>query len=90
MEPVRWHRPVLFGPFMHDYQDAADLVLTAGAGFQVRDAEELGERLSALLWDEQLQQQVCQAASRLACSQQGAAQRQADLVLHELGAKMTA
>jgi 3-deoxy-D-manno-octulosonic-acid transferase len=84
MEPVRWHRPVLFGPFMHDYQDAADLVLTAGAGVQVRDADELADRLSALLRDERLQQAVCQASERLARSQQGAAQRQADLVLREL------
>ena len=84
MEPVRWHRPVLFGPFMHDYQDAADLVLTAGAGFQVRDADELADRLVHLLRDERLQQTVCQAAGRLACSQQGAAQRQADMVLRQL------
>jgi 3-deoxy-D-manno-octulosonic-acid transferase len=89
MEPVRWHRPVLFGPFMHDYQDAADLVLTAGAGFQVHDADELADRLVHLLRDEPLQQQVCQAAERLASSQQGAAQRQADLVLRELEAKVT-
>ena len=87
MEPVRWHRPVLFGPFMHDYQDAADLVLTAGAGFQVRDAKELADRLSVLLRDERHWQQVCLAAERLACSQQGAAQRQADLVLRELEAR---
>lgn len=84
MEPVRWHRPVLFGPFMHDYQDAADLVLTAGAGFQVRDADELADRLAELLRDERLQQEVCQAAKRLARSQQGAAQRQADMVLRQL------
>ncbi len=87
MEPVRWHKPVLFGPFMQDYQDAAELVLAAGAGFQVRDADELAERLSALLRDERLHQQVCQAAERLAQSQQGSAQRQADLVLRELQAK---
>ncbi len=86
MEPVRWHKPVLFGPFMHDYQDAADLVLTAGAGFQVRDAEELADCLSALLRDERLYAQTCQAAERLAAAQQGSAQRQAELVMRELAA----
>ncbi len=84
MEPIRWYKPVLFGPFMRDYQDAADLVLAEGAGFQVRNADELSERLSALLQDERLQQQVCQAAERLARSQQGSAQRQADMILNEL------
>jgi 3-deoxy-D-manno-octulosonic-acid transferase len=87
MEPVRWHKPVLFGPFMQDYQDAAELVLAAGAGFQASSADELADRLSALLRDERLHQQVCQAAERLAQSQRGSAQRQADLVLRELQAK---
>ncbi|WP_417915647.1 3-deoxy-D-manno-octulosonic acid transferase [Candidatus Electronema sp. JM] len=87
MEPVRWHRPVCFGPFMQDYQDAAELVLSAGAGFQARDANELAEQLSALLHDERLHQQTCQAAERLAAAQQGSAQRQAELVMRELQTK---
>jgi 3-deoxy-D-manno-octulosonic-acid transferase len=87
MEPVRWHRPVCFGPFMQDYQDAAELVLAAGAGFQAGSADELAEQISALLRDEQRYQQVCQAAERLAVSQQGSAQRQAELVMKELEIK---
>jgi 3-deoxy-D-manno-octulosonic-acid transferase len=87
MEPVRWRRPVCFGPFMQDFTDAAELVLAAGAGFQVRDADELADRLSALLRDEQHYQQVCQAAERLAQSQQGSALRQAELVMKELEIK---
>jgi 3-deoxy-D-manno-octulosonic-acid transferase len=86
MEPVRWRRPVCFGPFMQDYQDAAELVLTAGAGFQVSSADELVDRLTALLRDEQLYEQTCQAAERLATAQQGSAQRQAELVMRELKA----
>lgn len=84
MEPVRWRRPVCFGPFMQDYQDAVDLVLTAGAGFQAQHAEGLADCLSALLRDERLYAQTCQAAERLAASQQGSAQRQAELVMREI------
>lgn len=84
MEPVRWHRPVCFGPFMQDYQDAAEMVLAAGAGFQVKNADELADCLSALLRDEWLYAQTCQAAERLAAAQQGSAQRQAELVMREL------
>jgi 3-deoxy-D-manno-octulosonic-acid transferase len=84
MEPVRWRRPVCFGPFMQDYQDAAELVLAAGAGFQARDTDELADQISALLRDEQRYQQVCQAAERLAAAQQGSAQRQAELVMRVL------
>ncbi|MGR0482514.1 MAG: 3-deoxy-D-manno-octulosonic acid transferase [Candidatus Electronema sp. V4] len=84
MEPVRWRRPVCFGPFMQDFADAAEMVLAAGAGFQARDSDELAERLSALLHDERLYAQTCQAAEQLAAAQQGSAQRQAELVMREL------
>lgn len=84
MEPVRWRRPVCFGPFMQDFADAAEMVLAAGSGFQARDADELAGCLSALLRDERLYAQTCQAAERLAAAQQGSAQRQADLVMREL------
>ena len=87
MEPVRWHRPVCFGPFMQDFADAAEMVLAAGAGFQACDAEELADCLSTLLRDEQLYAQACQAAERLAAAQQGSAQRQAELVMRELEIK---
>jgi 3-deoxy-D-manno-octulosonic-acid transferase len=87
MEPVRWRRPVCFGPFMQDFADAAELVLTAGAGIQAGSADELADQLSALLRDEQRYQQVCQAAERLAQSQQGSALRQAELVMKELEIK---
>ena len=84
MEPIRWRRPVCFGPFMQDFADAAEMVSVAGAGFQVSSADKLAERLSALLRDERLYQQTCEAAERLAAAQQGSAQRQSELVIREL------
>uniref|UniRef100_UPI0040568DB6 3-deoxy-D-manno-octulosonic acid transferase n=1 Tax=Candidatus Electronema sp. TaxID=2698783 RepID=UPI0040568DB6 len=87
MEPVRWRRPVCFGPFMQDFADAAEMVLAAGAGFQVKNADELADCLSTLLRDEPLYAQTCQAAERLAAAQQGSAQRQAELVMRELEIK---
>lgn len=90
MEPIRWHKPVCFGPFMADFADAAKRVLAAGAGFQVDHAEALADCLAKLLKDKQLYQTTCHAAERLARSQQGAAQGQADLVLEHLGRTKTA
>jgi 3-deoxy-D-manno-octulosonic-acid transferase len=69
---------------MQDFTDAAEMVLAAGAGFQAHDADELAGCLSALLRDERLYAQACQAAERLAAAQQGSAQRQAELVIREL------
>lgn len=51
LEPASLSVPVLFGPFMSNFREAADLVLRYGAGCQVRDGEELAGTLGALLLD---------------------------------------
>jgi 3-deoxy-D-manno-octulosonic-acid transferase len=84
MEPIRLQRPVYFGPFMKDYLDAVELVLSAGAGFQVDNADELAECLVSHLRNPAGYQQACRAAIELAKSQQGAVQRQADMVMELL------
>lgn len=85
MEPIAQGKPVFFGPFMHDFQDAADLVLSAGAGVQVGSPDELAGRLLESPLGSPAYEQACQAAERLARTQQGAAKRQADMVLRVLG-----
>ncbi|MCI5125352.1 MAG: hypothetical protein D3925_12970 [Candidatus Electrothrix sp. AR5] len=85
MEPIAQGKPVFFGPFMHDFQDAVDLVLSAGAGVQAGSPDELAACLLESPLDSPAYKQACQAAERLARTQQGAAQRQADMVLRVLG-----
>ncbi len=84
MEPIRWGKPVYFGSFMRDFQDAVELVLSAGAGFQVKDADELATCLVEQKLDAPLYQQACSAAAQLARTQQGAVLRQAEMVLREM------
>jgi len=84
MEPISRHRPVYFGPFMKDFQDGVDLVLSAGAGFQVEDAAELADLLSAQSKDDFPYHQACRAAAELADRQQGAVHCQVDMVMHRL------
>jgi 3-deoxy-D-manno-octulosonic-acid transferase len=86
MEPVRLQKPVYFGPFMKDFQDAVELVLAAGAGFQVDSADGLADCLAAHLRAPEEYQRACGSAAELAVSQQGAVRRQADMVI-ELAAK---
>jgi 3-deoxy-D-manno-octulosonic-acid transferase len=85
MEPIAQGKPVFFGPFMQDFQDAVDLVLAAGAGIQVASPDELADRLLDYPPESPAYAQACQAAERLARTQQGAAQRQAEMVLRVLG-----
>ncbi len=81
MEPIAQGKPVFFGPFMQDFQDALDLVLAAGAGVQVGSPDELADRLLEYPPESPAYEQACQSAEQLARTQQGAAQRQADMVL---------
>ncbi|MCI5159136.1 MAG: 3-deoxy-D-manno-octulosonic acid transferase, partial [Candidatus Electrothrix sp. AUS1_2] len=87
MEPIAQGKPVFFGPFMQDFQDAAELVLAAGAGIQVASPEELSERLLDYSLEAPVYKQACRAAEQLAQTQQGAVTRQADMVLRVLDAK---
>jgi 3-deoxy-D-manno-octulosonic-acid transferase len=84
MEPIRWRKPVFFGPFMQDFQDAVDLVLSAGAGFQVNNSDELADCLIEHQPDSPAYQQACSAAVRLVQAQQGAVSRQADMVFQQI------
>ena len=84
MEPVRWQKPVYFGPFMKDFRDAVELVLSAGAGFQVNDADELADCLLAHMRYPRQYQQACCSAAELSVYQQGAVRRQAEMVMELL------
>ncbi len=84
VEPIGQRKPVFFGPFMQDFQDAVSLVLSAGAGVQVSSADELADYLLKHPLGSLGYERVCQSAERLSQTQQGAARRQAEMVLREL------
>ena len=87
MEAALWGRPVFFGPSMADFQNAAELLKVGGGGFMLGDAEELYQRISELSQDPESYTRACQCAQTVANSQQGAAARQADMILSHLTKK---
>ncbi|WPD21662.1 MAG: glycosyltransferase N-terminal domain-containing protein [Candidatus Electrothrix scaldis] len=84
MEPIAQGKPVFFGPYMQDFQDAVDLVLAAKAGVQVASPDELSEYLLDCPVDGHVYEQACLAAEQLAQTQQDAVTRQAEMVLQQL------
>jgi 3-deoxy-D-manno-octulosonic-acid transferase len=86
MEPVRLGKAVYFGPFMKDFSDAAVLVLSGGAGFQVQNAEELADCLELHIKNPELYNRAGRNAEQLAIKQQGAVDRQVDMVMKLLAA----
>lgn len=81
MEPAAWGRPVLYGPCMADFRDAAELLEAAGAGFPVRGAEELTEKILAFVNDKEGYAQAGRRAAAVVAAQKKAVETQAGLIL---------
>jgi len=81
LEPPAAGRAVLFGPHTEYCADVADLVVGAGVGFRVAGAEELAETFLRICSDDPLRTRIAEAGPALIASQQGAAQRCANIAL---------
>ncbi|NLZ18425.1 MAG: hypothetical protein GX087_11985 [Desulfobulbaceae bacterium] len=80
MEAARWGRPVYFGPHMKDWQDAADLLVQAGGGFEVEDMTALTSLVREHAASPPAYERACLAARETAASQRGALARQIEMV----------
>ncbi|NNK12796.1 MAG: hypothetical protein HKP52_01005, partial [Desulfofustis sp.] len=80
MEPAIWERPVLFGPDTTDFKEAAAALENCGGGFRVDDIDDLDQKISQLQQDRKLLAHTAKMAGNAARQQQGAAQRQAELI----------
>lgn len=81
MEAAIWDRAVFYGPSMADFRDAVLLLEDAGAGFMVRSAAELAEHIWGCRQDPEVYRQACLRAGQVVRAQQGAAVRQARLIV---------
>jgi 3-deoxy-D-manno-octulosonic-acid transferase len=75
LEPAAVGRAALFGPHTANCADVAELVLNAGLGFRVADAEGIAGQFLRIAGDRDLQARVAQEGPALIASQRGAAQR---------------
>lgn len=80
LEAAVWGKPVFYGPSMKDFLDAKNLLESAEAGFPVRSAQELAEKIRYFADHPQEFAMAGRRAGDVAASQAGAAQRQIDLL----------
>jgi 3-deoxy-D-manno-octulosonic-acid transferase len=78
-EPIVYHAPVLFGPYMHNQSDFVQLILKTHAGKQVT-LEELPRTVLEWLQNESLRQQYIAAGKTLVREVQGSVQRTLDCI----------
>ncbi|MDZ4185396.1 MAG: 3-deoxy-D-manno-octulosonic acid transferase [Desulfuromonadales bacterium] len=72
LEAALVSRPVIFGPYMHNFREIARLILSAGAGSQVQTAQELPELLIRYLQNPQWGEQQGAAGEKLVAAHAGA------------------
>jgi 3-deoxy-D-manno-octulosonic-acid transferase len=68
-------KPVLIGPYTFNFEQAAELAISAGAARRVQDGEDLAQALQTLFTDHALQQQMAAAALRFSEHSRGATLR---------------
>ena len=65
LECARQSRAVIFGPYMDNFSDEANLFLEYGAGLQVKDTTELSEKINLLASDKNKCQQLSNNGNHL-------------------------
>jgi 3-deoxy-D-manno-octulosonic-acid transferase len=84
LEPARFGKPILFGPFMTNFKAIADEMIREGAGIVVQRVEDLARETAKLLSDTGLRRRMGERALRIAMGQGDAFKRNLDLVAHYL------
>lgn len=79
LEPAAWGKVVFYGPSIEDFQDAHELLQEAGAGFMVKNGEELMERSLYFLNRPAELRKRGEAGKEALLANLGAAQRNAEL-----------
>ena len=75
LEPAFWGKPVVFGPHMHNFRDAAERFLRAGAAVQVQSPAHLAAECIRLFGDAKRREALGGRARRVLEEESGATQR---------------
>jgi 3-deoxy-D-manno-octulosonic-acid transferase len=75
LEPAQWAKPVLFGPYTDHCAEIADLLIQAGGGRRVLQAEDLTQQVMALFSDDEQRERMGRSARQVVEQNQGALQQ---------------
>ena len=85
LEPVSLRVPVLFGPHMNNFREAAALILDCGGGMQVQNGGELASSIGVLLDDEGKRRTMGENGARLMEKNSGSTKLHLEVVEELLG-----
>ena len=81
IEPASMGKPVVFGPSMHNFREAAELLLKNRGALQIADARGLVETITSLLKDARAREELGRRAAEAMAGSRGATQRNLELLL---------
>ena len=80
MEPASLGKPVIFGPYMESFFETAQLLKKTGGAVEIKDVEELAEKVSYFLADPQVRAAKGEELRQAVLSMRGATQRNMELI----------
>lgn len=75
MEPARWRKPILFGPYMATFAEIAEEMKKNGGGIEVRGREDLIREISDLLTDPEKGMKMGELAAQAVGKDSGVVER---------------
>jgi len=75
LEPAFWSKPILFGPHMHNFRDAAARFLRAGAAIQIQGPAQLAGECTGLFGDAARREELGGRARQVLEEESGATRR---------------
>jgi 3-deoxy-D-manno-octulosonic-acid transferase len=89
LEPLLFGTPVVFGPYVENFRDVADLVLKNKAGMMVDTGEKLKNGLLKIMGDEGLQGRMGDAGRLIIENQSEAMKKTVDVIMETIAEKLT-
>ena len=85
LEPALFSKPIIFGPYMFNFRDIAELFLVSGGAVSVKDKEELRGKIKDLLLHPESALELGRRAKELLLKNQGASERNMEIIKQVLG-----
>ncbi len=84
VQPILQGKPVFFGPHTFKTRDIAEMAISAGVGFEIKDADELSALGSKLLSDPERRKAIDNKCRQLAAENGGASLRCAEIITQHM------
>jgi 3-deoxy-D-manno-octulosonic-acid transferase len=84
LEPLFFKKPVFFGPFMDHFREISDEVLRRGAGFQIREVEDMVSHAKTLLEDTSLRSNMGKCGFEIIRDNRGATSKTLETIFRFL------